>query len=219
MKNSLRLTQSCFVFALVALSGGCQSSDGDMHNGVSAYREAVVDVDTYTVQGPVGAGWRVQVDKRAKDVVFTRLKTLPNGQEVSKSIIHVFETSVPQATWDLGEEQLASEVLKAGEQGLKRNAATMPGFSLESVEKTTVSINGKKLYVMSYKQKREPSQYFPVRVAHSGEGRFYLYCPPEKVTSQHRFILFNFLEGYETGSPVPLDLEQANSVINSLQLK
>jgi hypothetical protein len=213
MKVKLRVAQSCFVLALVVLSGGCVSSDGYMYNG------EIVDIDTYTVKGPVGAGWRVRVAKEAKDVVFTRLKTLPNGEEVSKSIIHVFETSIPQAAWDLGEERLASEALKAGEQGLKRNAGTVPGFSVESVEKTTVSISGKKLYVMSYKHKREPSQFFPVRVAHSAEGRFYVYFPREKVTSRHRFISFDFLEGYETGSPVPLDLEQANSVIDSLQLK
>ncbi|MGD0551277.1 MAG: hypothetical protein ABSB25_01360 [Sedimentisphaerales bacterium] len=219
MKVKLRLIQSCLVCALVALSGGCESGDGYTYNGESNYQEAVVDVGTYTVKGPVGAGWQVQVDKNAKDVVFTRVKTSPSGEEVSKSIIHVFETGIPQAAWNLSEEQLASEALKAGEQGLKRNVATVPGFSLESVEKSTVSISGKKLYVMNFKHKREPSQFFPVRVAHSAEGRFYVYFPQENAISRHRFISFNFLEGYETGSPVPLDLERANSVIDSLQLK
>jgi len=145
------------------------------------------------------------------------------------TIIHVFRNEVAGKGWHMSEEEIANdyrnqEEKKMIEAGVKLDSTTFylyqfdGEYKLEDLRKDVTSINGKKLYTMTYKATAGTFFGIPLSKGPSRtvETALYLYFPPN-IKEKHNFYCFLISETYLPPSLLKIDLTQIYHVIRSFQ--
>jgi len=237
MKNPLPSLWKLILLSFVCLLFSCATT---RLNGTSEV--GIINVGSYTIEVPRGWAWvynKVENEgitlTKAGQSIFGKLMAAvgPNIPE-HFAFIRVFKHRVSEDNASLSEEQMADDFRSQGEkiiveQGIKSGLhgllwyrflghppAEMEGYDLKYVRKDTTSVNGKKLYTMSYKTSAGTlvggvSPKGSLRVC---EGILYLYFPPN-FEGKHHFYGFHISQTYLNPTLGKIDLTEIHNVIKS----
>jgi ankyrin repeat protein len=169
-----------------------------------------IDMGAYSVKAPLGEGWGAEVSKGKGTVDFIRAKKRALGILGGGTVIKVFGNVIFPEGWHLSEEEAADDYRNKEEQDMIEKGVKTEVFKLEDVKKGITTIDGRKLYFMSYKT--IPAQKYVAQ-----EAVLYLYFPPDfkKTRVFFGFLISEFLEKFSSTKP---DLTQIYPVINSFQI-
>jgi len=170
----------------------------------------IIDMGAYSVKAPLGEGWQADIKKEKRTINFIKAKKRALGILGGGTGIKVFPNIISPGKWHLSEAEVADDYRNQEEQDMIEKSVKTGAFKLEDVEKGITTIDGRKLYFMSYKT-------IPVQKYIAQEAILYLYFPPDfkKTRAVFGFIISEFLEKF---SPTKPDLTQIQPVINSLQI-
>ena len=164
----------------------------------------LIDMGTYAVNAPLGETWRVQTDTVSGMVTFK-----DNGPEGRFSVISVLPGTWRPGTINQTEDEIAKLILGGEERNMTERGATR-SYSLSNLSKEVTTIDGKRLYVMSYTI-TDRSKAVPIEIKYA----MYLYLPPNFA---QRWIFYGFLIGQAQkigGTAHETDLTRIGPVINS----
>ena len=117
--------------------------------------ERVIDMGNYFVESPVGEGWQIQIDKSKGIVSFTKIKqsiiSKMAGVIDGSTLIRVFRNEIAPQGWHMSEEETADDFRNLEEKIMIEEGVKKGEYNLEDVKKGITTINGKKLYFLSYK--------------------------------------------------------------------
>jgi hypothetical protein len=182
---------------------------------------SVIEMGHFSVIGPPGDGWFVNIQKDKGFVDFQKRNvSMATGIVNDTTIIRVFRNWIwDQKFWRLSEEEVANDY-RAGEEADMIRRGVMTGqYELSDVKKDIAMIGDKKVYFMSYKTlgwskgDKGPTDHRVV-----GEAVLYLFFPAD-FKEKHFFYIFLINHSYLQGSLQKGDLTPIIPVINSLQIK
>jgi hypothetical protein len=175
----------------------------------------IVDAGYFTVEPPYGV-WDCRVDKQSGIIEFNKSKhSALGGPAIGSTLIRVFRNGVKQEGWHMNEGEVADDFRNQEENTMRLEGTTRIKYELKDVKKDVTTIDGKKLYFMSYKTST------PFKILGGGtkiNAVLYLYFPPE-FKENHIFYGFLFSESHNTGALVTFDVELVHSVMQSLKIK
>jgi hypothetical protein len=179
-------------------------------------KERTIDMDSYTVDLPSGENWKVEIDKRVGSVRFLKQpKSLFGRGGLPTTMIQVsYNWVVEEKMWQLSEEDIANDY-RDGEVANMTMAGVLPGsYELHDAKKDITTLDGKKLYTLSYKQMG--GKWFGTDKI--SESILYMYFP-SSFKETHTFYLFLISELHKREKEIAADLTPIFQVIKSLRLK
>jgi hypothetical protein len=107
----------------------------------------------YSVIGPPGEGWFVNIQKGKGVVDFEKRNVVEGTGLISDTtIIRVLRNWIAdEKFWRLGEEQVANDYRDGEEANMIRRGVMTGQYELSDVKKDITMIGDKKVYFMSYK--------------------------------------------------------------------
>src|SRR5271169_5728433 len=222
MKYPLNLLGRVILLTLVSLLFSCATTQQTSREG----ERHTIDLGDYMVDVPSSEDWQIQVDKERGIVIFAKEKgkgmrilgQVLGGPPIIRGItlIQIFRNAVKDSPkCDLSEEEMADDYRNNEENVMLKEGVAKGEYNLEDVKKGVITIDGKRLYFMSYKAATAGSWMGATKAV---EGTLYLYFPPDFKTN-HIFYGFLISESYFRKYFMTVDLTQIYPVINSFQLK
>jgi hypothetical protein len=179
---------------------------------------SIIDMGHFSVVGPPGDGWFVNIQKGQGTVEFIKRNVSQSTGSVNESImIRVFRNWITDEKLKrLSEEEVAVDFRANEEAGMLMMGVMRGEYDLTDVKKDTTMIGDKKLYLMSYRTSGWNKG--PTRQKWINDSVLYLFFPAD-FKEKHYFYCFQlghlFMQGFlEKG-----DLTPIIPVINSLQIK
>lgn len=170
----------------------------------------VIEMYGYSVEVPPGKDWEIKTDKVKGSIEFQKFEKNPLGQVTGVIIINVFQDMLGPEAWQQSEEEIANNIRNFEEKDMIERGVKTEQFILEDMTKDITTIDGKKLYTLSYtiKERKEPVY---------AKAVLYLYFPRD---FKQRHIIYRFLihASYEKLSKTKPELTIIHPVINSLQI-
>ena len=173
----------------------------------------IIDMGAYSVKAPLGEGWQADIKKEKRTINFIKAKKRALGILGGGTGIKVFPNIISPGKWHLSEAEVADDYRNQEEQDMIEKSVKTGAFKLEDVKKGITTLDGKKLYFMSYKI--IPVKKYTKPTAQ--EAILYLYFPQD-FKKKHAFFGFIISESLERSSATKPDLTQIYPVINSLQI-
>jgi len=177
----------------------------------------IIDMGHFSVIGPPGDGWSVNIQKDQRKIEFEKRNVSQSTGFINESIlIHVFRNGVTdEKIKRLTEEEVADDFRGKEEVGMLMRGVMMGKYELSDVKKDTIIIGDRKLYFMSY---RTSGFGKPVPRKWISEATLYLFFPAD-FKEKHFFYCFLIQQVKVEGFFGAYDLTPIISVINSLQIK
>jgi len=178
---------------------------------------SIIDVGYFSVIGPPGDGWFVNIQKDQRKVEFEKRNVSQSTGFINEStLIHVIQNWVADEKLKrLSEEEIADDFRIKEEVGMLMRGVGMGKYQLADLKKETTIIGDKKLYFMSY---RTSGVGKPVPRKWESEAVLYLFFPPD-FKEIHFFYCFLIQQTKVEGFFGAYDLTPIIPVINSLQIK
>ena len=178
----------------------------------------IIDIGHFSVVGPPGDGWFVNIQKGQGIVEFLKRNVSESTGSVNESIlIRVFRNWITDEKLKrLSEEEVADDFRRNEEAGMLMMGVMRGVYELSDVKKDTTIIGDKKLYFMSYRTWGWSKG--PARQKWINDSVLYLFFPAN-FKEKHFFYCFQlghlFMQGFlEKG-----DLTPIIPVVNSLQIR
>jgi hypothetical protein len=177
----------------------------------------IIDMGYFSVIGPPGEGWAVNIKKDQETIEFQKRNVSQStGLLNDITMIKVFRNWITEERFMQSEEEVADDFRKMEEEGMIRMGVMKGVFELTDVKKDTTVIGGKKLYFMSYRT--SGWSIGPVRRKYINDAVLYLFFPSD-FKERHFFYCFLIQYGDMQGSLEKGDLAPIIPVINSLKIK
>jgi hypothetical protein len=166
-----------------------------------------IDMGVYTVEAPLGDGWKVKTDKTQGRLEFNR-----GNSEAGFTSIHILPGFLYPGTENQTEDEITNMIFGSEEKDIRERGATR-SYYLKDLSKEVATIGGKKLHVMNYTITDRSRIPMDIKYA------MYLYLPPDL---RQKKVFHGFWIGepsrirdtvYET------DFTKIDSVISSFQSK
>jgi hypothetical protein len=170
-------------------------------------KEQTIDMDTYIVSAPPGKGWKVESDTAEGAVRFSKEKPL--------TLVQVSYNWVVKEEWlQRGEEEIANEYRDEEVVYMTQVGVLQGSYELEDVKRDTTTVDGKKLYTLSYTTMG--GKWFGKDKVQ--KATLYLYFPPD-FAEEHIFYLFLISVTGKRDSHKEADFAPIYHVINSFRLQ
>jgi hypothetical protein len=178
---------------------------------------SIIDMGNFSVIGPPGNGWFVNIQKDQRKVEFQKRNVSQSTGFINEStLIHVLQNWVADEKLKrLSEEEVADDFRMKEELGMLFRGVGMGKYELTDVKKETTIIDDKKLYLMSY---RTSGVGKPVPRKWISEAVLYLFFPAD-FKERHFFYCFLIQQVKAEGFFGAYDLTPIIPVINSLKIK
>jgi len=176
--------------------------------------EQAIDMGNYTVNAPLGEGWKVEVEKDKGAIKFSKQTKSFFGGGLPVTIIHVSRNWVLQEKWNLSEEEIANDYRTGEAANMMVQGGVFGDYILEDVKNDTMTLDEKNIYTMSYKT--TGGKWFGKSKVQ--EATLYLYFPPD-FKEKHAFYIFVMSEVHKRDKDKKTDFTQILPVIKSLRLK
>jgi len=179
----------------------------------------VVDLGDFAVTAPPGDGWEVNVAAQGMGVTFTRPRLgvglFFRGRLPGATVITVLQNTFTGDAPLLSEEAEANRYRDHEEQGMVEQGVKAGLYRLSDVERDTVTLDGRRFYVLRYKQAIPQGFLRPDLVAES------LLCVhyPADFQGRRVFYVFHISDSREGGSMATNDTSQIEPVLKSFRLK
>lgn len=144
MRNAISLT------ILALLCSSCTTPQNENPQD----KDRAIDMGAYAVDRPNGRNWNVEIIPRKGAVRFLRQANSLSGEEGLPTIMIQVSDNRPAKKEMLqwSEEEIADDY-RNGEINNMNRAGVLPGnYELHDVKKDITTLDGKKLYTLSYKQ-------------------------------------------------------------------
>lgn len=164
-----------------------------------------VDMGTFTVTAPPGWHWKTHVDRRARQVLFTHRMAASDGDVPHVITIFMGQNKLLHPPRHIGEQEAADDFRNMEERGMIMKGEWEGEYELRDVTKGAVTIAGKKLYTMSYKQMN--GRLFGKSAV--SESTLYVYFPAD-FSDRHVFYMIIITQLHGRGEK-PLDLTDMTS--------
>jgi hypothetical protein len=161
-----------------------------------------VSMPSYTLNVPREGDWTIDRDDTAESVSLQKTAEHP----FASSILQVIKKTTDRNQRDLGEAELADNLIRDEESKLHKEFVEKERYEIEEVNKGTTAIGGKQLYFMNYKAAKGE-----IRV----DAVIYLYFP-ENYKKIQSFFVFFASEAYLKG-PYKPDLAKIRPLIASFK--
>jgi hypothetical protein len=167
---------------------------------------SIIDTDHFSVIGPPGDGWYVNIKKDPAIVDFRK------ASKDETTLIKTLRNWVADKNfWHLSEEQVANHY-RDGEEGDMMLRGEMKGlYHLSDVKRGSTMIGDKKIYFMSYRTS-------DIRHKVVSDAVLYLFFPAD-FKERHFFYVFVINHSYAQGKLDKGDLTPIIPVIESLKIK
>lgn len=179
---------------------------------------SIIDTDHFSVIGPPGDGWFVNIQKNQGAVEFIKRNVSQSTGSINEAImIRVFQNWISDEKLKrLREEEVADDFRANEEAGILMMGVMRGEYDLSDVKKDTTMIGDKKLYLLSYRTSGWSKG--PSRQKWTNDSVLYLFFPAD-FKEKHFFYCFQlghlFMQGFlERGDLMPII-----SVIGSLHIK
>jgi len=178
---------------------------------------SIIDMGHYSVIGPPGDGWFINIQKDQRKVEFQKRNVSQSTGFINEStLIHVIQNWVADEKLKrLSEEEVADDFRIKEEVGMLIRGVGMGKYELADVKKDKIIIGDKKLYFMGYKTSGVGK---PVPRKWISEAVLYLFFPAD-FKERHFFYCFLIQQVKAEGFFGAYDLTPVIPVINSLQIK
>lgn len=182
---------------------------------------SIIEMGHYSIIGPPGDGWVVNIQKSQGTVEFQKRNASRSTDLIGEAtLIKVLRNWVVEEKLKrLSEVEVASHYRNCEEADMIRRGVMTGQYELSDVKKDTTLIGDKKVYFMSYKtlgwSKGNKGLTDP-RVV--GEAVLYLFFPAD-FKKNHFFYIFLINHSYLQGSLQKGDLTPIIPVISSLKIK
>ena len=179
---------------------------------------STIDINHYSVIGPPGDGWVVNIQKDQRTVEFIKRNVSQStGLINDTTMIRVFRNWITEGRLRrLSEEEVADDFRKMEEQGMIMMGVMKGEYELSDVKKDTTMIGDKKIYFMSYITSGWSKG--PTRQRWISDSVLYLFFPAD-FKEKYYFYCFQLGHLFMQGSFEKGDLTPIIPVINSLQIK
>jgi hypothetical protein len=179
---------------------------------------SIIDTDHFSVIGPPGDGWFVNIQKNQGVVEFIKRNVSRPARAIDESIvITVFRNWITdEKLRHLSEEKVADDFRANEEAGMLMMGVMRGEYDLSDVKKDTAMIGDKKLYLMSYRTSGWSKG--PARQKWINDSVLYLFFPDD-FKEKYFFYCFQLGHLFMQGSLEKGDLTPLIPVINSLQMK
>jgi len=175
---------------------------------------SIIDMESYSITGPPGDGWSVNIQKDKHAVDFQKRNVSQSSGLIDEVIgIRVFRNWITDEKLKrLSEEEVADDFREKEEAGMFVMGMMRGKYLLDDVKKDTTTIGDKKLYLMSY------------RTSGLSQGKMindsvlYLFFPADFKES-HFFYCFLMAHAFIEGTREKGDLTPVIPVIKSLKIK
>jgi len=161
-----------------------------------------ISMPSYTLNVPREGDWTIERDDTTESVSLQKATKHP----FTSSIMQVIRKTTDRNIKELGEAELADNLIKDEESKLHKEFVEKESYELEQLKKGTTAIGGKQLYFMSYKAAKDE-----IRV----DAVIYLYFP-ENYKKMQAFFVFFASEAYLKG-PYQPDLAKIHPLIASFK--
>jgi hypothetical protein len=179
---------------------------------------SIIDTDHFSVTGPPGDGWFVNIQKNQGAVEFIKRNFSQSTGSINEAImIRVLQNSITDEKLKrLREEEVADDFRANEEAGMLMMGVMRGEYDLTDVKKDTTMIGDKKLYLMSYRT----SGWSKGRTRQKwiNDSVLYLFFPAD-FKEKHFFYCFQLGHFFMQGFLEKGDLTPIIPVINSLQMK
>jgi hypothetical protein len=178
---------------------------------------SIIDIGYFSVVGPPGDGWFVNIQKDQRKVEFQKRNVSQSTGFINEStLIHVLQNWVADEKLKrLSEEEVADDFRGKEEVGMLMRGVMMGKYELTNVKKDTTMIGEKKLYSMSY---RTSGLGKPVPRKWVSEAVLYLFFPAD-FKEKYFFYCFLIQQVKVEGLGGAYDLTPIIPVINGLKIK
>jgi hypothetical protein len=181
MKNHNHLTKYFFPLSICLTLLSCT---GMQTKGSPIAGGQVIDMGIYTVEAPLGDGWKVKTDKTQGRIEFNK-----GGSEAGFTFIYIHAGFLNPGTENQTEDEIANKIFGSEEKDIRERGATR-SYYLKDLSKEVTTIGGKKLHVMNYTITDRSRIPMDIKYA------MYLYLPPDlrKKRVSTAFGLVNLLK-------------------------
>ena len=174
---------------------------------------SVIDIGDYSIIGPPGDGWFVNIQKSRRTVEFKK----SNGSKNESFMVRVFRNWITDEKLKrLSEKEVADDFREKEEVGMLMMGVMRGKYMLTDVKKDTTMIVDKKLYLMSYRTSGLSKG--PTHQKWIIDSVLYLFFPADFEES-HFFYCFLMSHLFIEGTLEKGDLTPVIPVINSLKIK
>ena len=204
MKNNDRLRK---YFSLLSICLTLFSCAAMQTKGSPIAGGQVIDMGIYTVEAPLGDGWKVKTDKTQGRIEFNK-----GGSEAGFTFIFIHAGFLNPGTENQTEDEIANMIFGYEEKDIRERGATR-SYYLKELSKEVTTIAGKKLHVMNYTI--TDRSRIPMDIKYS----MYLYLPPDLRQNK---VFYGFWIGEPSKiseSVYETDFTKIHSVISSFQSK
>jgi len=214
MKNQVKRHIWALVIVLLSLLLSCATT----LPGRQYTQGSIIDMGYFSVVGPPGEGWAVNIKKDQETIEFQKRNVSQStGLLNDITMIKVFRNWITdERLRRLSEEEVADDFRKMEEEGMIRMGVMKGVYELTDVKKDTTVIGDKKLYFMSYRT--SGWSIGPVRRKYINDAVLYLFFPSD-FKERHFFYCFLIQYGDMQGSLEKGDLTSIIPVIKSLKIK
>jgi hypothetical protein len=182
---------------------------------------SIIDMGHYSVIGPPGGAWVVNIQKGQGTVEFRKSNASQSTGLIDETaLIKVLRNwIVDEKLKRLSEEEVANDYRNREEADMIRRGVMTGQYELSDVKKDITMIGDKRVYLMSYKTlgwskgSKGPTDHKVV-----GEAVLYLFFPAD-FKERHFFYIFLINHSYSQGSLQKGDLTPIIPVISSLKIK
>ena len=179
----------------------------------SAVRESISQVklfemDRYSLQVELDKGWAVRIDRANQHLYFEEVKK----ELKSYRSIQVQEGDASKTFMGTHSEKwVADNYRRLEESDMVVRGVQKGRYELQDLKKCELKVNGKYLYVMTYKQILKAQKLI-------GHGYLYLYFPPDFEDS-NKFYIFHYFYCHPNEENPDEVLQEFYLVINGFSLK
>jgi len=167
---------------------------------------SIIDTDHFSVIGPPGDGWYVNIKKDPAIVEFRKASKDEN------TLIKALRNWIADKNfWGLSEGEVATHYRNGEEADMKLRGEMQRLYHLSDVKRGTTMIGDKQVYFMSYR-----ASGIPERVV--SDAVLYLFFPAD-FKERHFFYVFLITHSYAQGKLDKGDLTPIIPVIESLKIK
>jgi hypothetical protein len=187
-----------------------------------------INMGSYTVNVPPGDDWQIQIDKEREAVIFVKEKgkgmrvlgQLLGGNSIRRgtTLIQIFRNAIMDPSkWYLSEEEIADDYRNSEENIVSMGEDEKEEYKLEDVKKGITTVEGRRLYFLSYKATTGHWMGSLKGPSKAVEATLYLFFPPD---FRYNHIFYGFLinESYLQGNLITVDLTIIYPVINSFRI-
>jgi len=204
MKNYNHLTKYFLPLSICLTLFSCAATQT---KGSPVPGAQVVDMGIYTVEAPLGNGWKVKTDKTQGRVEFNK-----GDSEAGFTFIHILPGFLNPGTENQTEDEIVNMIFGSEEKDIRERGATR-SYNLKDLSKEVTTIGGKKLHVMNYTITDHSRIPMDIKYA------MYLYLPPDL---RQKRVFYGFWIGEPSKireSVYETDFTKIHSVISSFQSK